>query len=217
MAKVMGFGRTIALFGMDDIAPNIMTGLAAAVENCWKDQKDKCRMGDDSARLQQILGVMRMVQLVGGDAQLSEVPICGTNYLGKFEATVVATPEGATMTVSGTVKFTLDHQEGVTQYFKPSSGTVSWKISGPYAGNCTVSGSGTVTVKPTDGTLQVTHGLDENLTVTCAGSQLTIPEAGRVTWFNPPLGLITASGNGAQISGSRQDPTGNWSWNLQVQ
>lgn len=231
MSKVTGFGHTVALLGIDDIASSIWTGYGAAIENCWKEQKGKCRMVDDVARLQQILQVARMEQLLGGSANLNDIPICGSGYTGTFQATVVATPEGATMTITGSVMFTRDSVDGSREYFRPSSGTVSWTISGPYAGGCTVSGSGTVAVKPTDGTLQVIHGLDgmahytgsgatnffDNLNVTCAGKQVTIPEAGRITWFNPPLGLITAPGSGSQLTGSREDASGKWSWNLQVQ
>lgn len=232
MSKVLGFGHTVALFGWDDMASPVTTGFVAAADNCWKEQKAQCRLADDATRVSQIFEVMRMEMLLGHeDVSLNDIPICSTGYMGTFQATVVATPEGATMTITASVMFAHDHQDGVTEYFKPASGTISWAISGPYAGGCTVSGSGTVAVKPTDGTLQVTHGLDgvttysgsgattfvDNLSVTCGGQQVTIPEAGKITWFNPPPGAIIASTSGSQLTGSREDVSGKWSWNMQIQ
>jgi len=232
MSKVLSFGHSVSIMGWEDLASDIVPGLLKAADNCWKEQMGQCRIADDSARLAQILSIMRMEALLGNESlKLGDIPVCGSGYTGTFQATVQATPQGGTMTITASVVFTLDHQDNFTQYFKPASGTVSWSVSGPYAGGCTVSGSGTVAVKPTDATLQVTHDLNgvtkytgsgatnffDNLTVNCGGQQITIPEAGRITWFNPPLGLITEPGIGAQLTGSREDPTGKWSWNLQLQ
>src|SRR5574338_1642300 len=136
------------------------------------------------------------------------------------------------MTISGSVLFARDRQEGLTEFFKPVSGTLSWKLSGPYAGQCRVAASGTVSVKPRDGTLEITHGTNrvtsytgigswgfvENLTITCPDRRYVIPDAGQVRWFNPPRAPVPVLGGaGDQLAGSYTDLTGRWSWNLQVQ
>jgi hypothetical protein len=232
ISKVLGFERENQLMGMGDVAPGLMDGVVAAADNCWKDQKSRCRMPDDVARLRDILRNMRMEALIGRQANLDEVPVCGDAWSGTFEANVLASPDGARLKISGTVLFKRDRQAGLTEYYKPVSGTLSWSLSGPYAGNCTVAASGTATIQAGDGTLAITRTLNgattytgsgssalvTNLKVSCPDRDYNIPENGTLPWFNPPRTPLSVPGTETtRISGSNSDVTGSWSWNLQAQ